>query len=204
MTNLDERIEQVNRGIQRIQSEHNSKVHVLCYSMASLPLHGFVHKYNGGKFIDSILFLSSPNQGCRLADSVNYNDLEFLEPALRGTGVHMKWFQEEYATPVIQNYNNKFQRSEDIEYYYIGSRTFSPTVQLKYTHNKLYYSDKFIDTVNDGIICLDESPEGVKLRHSIHNHYDLLGLNGKIDNSVFQYYADHFLSLGTEETLCNI
>jgi hypothetical protein len=60
---LDNRIDQVNEGLKRIYNANdNKKLHILCYSMASLPLHGFIHEFDGSKFIESVLFLSSPNQ----------------------------------------------------------------------------------------------------------------------------------------------
>lgn len=138
-------------------------------------------------------------RGCRLADTANPDDYEFLEPALRGTGVHLKWFAEEYSTSSILESNLKFKRSENIEYYSIGSRCHEVEgLQLQYTHNKLYYFDRFIDTQNDGIICLDESKEGIKLIDLTYNHYDLLGLNGKLDDKLVTLYANHFKSLDLE------
>jgi hypothetical protein len=122
---------------------------------------------------------------------------------LKGTGVHLKWFAEEYSTNEIKNYNNKFHRDEEIQYFNIGSRAYDfgdGMVHLKYTHNKLFYGDRFCDTQNDGVSCLDESDEGVKLADLMHNHFDLIGLNGRIDNRVFEMYADHFKSLEIHNT----
>jgi hypothetical protein len=63
MSNVNHRIEQVKTHIDNANLKYNNnKLHILCYSMASLPIHGYIHKYNGGKSIDSVLFLSSPNQ----------------------------------------------------------------------------------------------------------------------------------------------
>jgi hypothetical protein len=62
MSDLNHRIEQVKYHIDSALKYNNSKLHILCYSMTSLPIHGYIHKYNGGNSIDSVLFLSSPNQ----------------------------------------------------------------------------------------------------------------------------------------------
>lgn len=63
MSNLNHRIEQVKNHIDNaVLNNNNNKLHILCYSMASLPIHGYIHKYNAGNKIDSVLFLSSPNQ----------------------------------------------------------------------------------------------------------------------------------------------
>ena len=59
----------------------------------------------------------------------------------------------------------------------------------------MFYFDKFIDTQNDGIICLDESKEGIKVIDLTFNHYDLLGLKGKLDDRLVSLYANHFKSL---------
>lgn len=62
MSNLNHRIEQVKNHIDKaVLNNNNSKLHILCYSMANLPIHGYIHKYNSN-IIDSVLFLSSPNQ----------------------------------------------------------------------------------------------------------------------------------------------
>lgn len=115
---------------------------------------------------------------------------------MRGTGVHLKWFSEEYSTPSIENYNKFFGRDEDIEYYSIGSRIYDThNPQLQYSHNKLFYNDKFTDTQNDGIVCLDETDEGVKLQDLVHSHYDLIGLNGVLDDRLVKIYSEHFKSL---------
>ncbi len=59
----------------------------------------------------------------------------------------------------------------------------------------MFYFDKFIDTQNDGIICLDESKEGIKVIDLTFNHYDLLGLKGKLDDRLVTLYSNHFKSL---------
>lgn len=61
-TYLKNRILQVKDKIEQICDQHESKVHVICYSFANLPLHGFISDYNGDNFIKSVLFLSSPNR----------------------------------------------------------------------------------------------------------------------------------------------
>lgn len=119
-----------------------------------------------------------------------------MEPALRGTGVHLKWFQEEYSTSQILHYKLIHKKDENVEYYSIGSRTHViDNIHLRYSYNRLFYQDRFFDTQNDGIICMEEAKEGVHLLNLVHNHYDLMGLYGKIDDDVFKIYADHFKTL---------
>ena len=63
MSTLNHRIEQVKTHIDNAALKfNNTKLHILCYSMANLPIHGYIHKYNAGNIVDSVLFLSSPNQ----------------------------------------------------------------------------------------------------------------------------------------------
>lgn len=60
---LPERIQQVKKGIEKISNENkNAKVDILCYSMASLPLHGYIHEHQGSNYVNSVLFLASPNK----------------------------------------------------------------------------------------------------------------------------------------------
>ena len=199
-TNLKKRSEQFSDSFRKLTQnlkniDEKINIDILCYSMANLPIkHALT---NNNLNIRSITYLSSPNKGCRLADSVSLDDLEFIEPALRGTGVHLKWFEEEYATPSIKGYNFNINSDQ----YYIGSRVFSTEIQLNHTHKKLFYYEKIIDTENDGIICIDEQPEGKKVAHLMSSHYDLLGLNGKISNDILSLYKRHFDSINSEEVI---
>lgn len=121
---------------------------------------------------------------------MNNNDLEFIEPVLRGLNCNLRWFQEEYSTNEIKNY--KFQKSDSIEYYYIGSRIFDiDNKNLHHSHNKLFYNDIFVDKENDGVVCLDEAVDGEKVVNLLSNHYNLVGLDGTIDDKVVNVYVKH-------------
>ena len=123
-----------------------------------------------------------------------------MDPTFRAMGVNLRWFQEEYSTNEINNYNRIFERNPNIQYYSIGSRTYSPTSRnLIYTQSKLFHHDKLVDTQNDGVVCLDESIEGVKILDLVHDHFDVIGLNGKIDEKVFRIYSEHFKQLNENE-----
>jgi hypothetical protein len=127
---------------------------------------------------------------------MNTANVDLIEPAISGTQVNLKLLIEEYSTKSIQYYNSKFQRSEDIEYYSISSRTYSPaSYQLRYTNSFIFGLDKLKEHQNDGIICQEESIEGITIADLLSDHYELLGLNGEINSKVFDIYANHFKSL---------
>lgn len=62
MTPLPKRIEQLNYNIKKLYQQHRKKVHILCYSMANLPVNGFIHQNNGKDLVKSVLYVASPNQ----------------------------------------------------------------------------------------------------------------------------------------------
>lgn len=61
-TALTQRIEQIDSGISKIVKKHGSKVHILAYSFANLPVNGYITNCQGDKNVKSVLYLSSPNQ----------------------------------------------------------------------------------------------------------------------------------------------
>lgn len=115
-----------------------------------------------------------------------------IEPALSGSHTYLNWLSSEYGTNVILEHNRKNPKSDNVEYYSIGSRIYNPNNQLSFTHSKIFHYNPDSDNHNDGIVCLEESREGIIVANLLHSHYDLLSLGKKKHSNLFEIYSNHF------------
>lgn len=55
----------------------------------------------------------------------------------------------------------------------------------------MFHNDIFIDKENDGVVCLEESADGEKVVNLLNNHFNLVGLDGVIDEKIVNVYIRH-------------
>ena len=61
-TDLEERMKQVSKQISHFCDVYDSKVHIVSYSLASLPVRSFLSLLDGEGYVKSITTVGSPNK----------------------------------------------------------------------------------------------------------------------------------------------
>ena len=194
-TDMDNRVKQFKRGMERIVDKYNKKAHVVGYSFAGILPRAYIGLQNGDEYINSLLTIATPHQGCRLVDfmvSRNYDDKMFLmEPAIRNTGVHLDWLREEYSTKILSETTAMYTNTDKVIYHSVGGRrqTIKCSESLRLTAEDLS-DDLMKDHPNDGLICINEAEFGTHLINFDADHFELIGMRPNFNSSqMFDLYA---------------
>jgi hypothetical protein len=195
-SDLENRIKQFKKGIERISDKYESKCHVVAYSFAGIIPRGYVSLFNGENCVQSILSIGTPNKGSLFVNQLISRDYSYdwymIEPALRATGVHQDWLMEEYSSKTMHDTNSLFVSSPDVRYMSVGGRRekFKMSESLRFIHENL--NDNLQEDVpNDGIIVTKESEFGEHLINFDADHFELIGMRPDFSTGlIFDLYSD--------------
>jgi len=198
-TTINERTSQFENQIEKLYSNYKSKLNIIAYSFASLPVQqGISMNKSLQSKIDQVLYVSSPINSSKFCETLNSTSPCFLYHRIAdGCQVELTWLKEEYNKKALQSmldsdeYKNGFQ---NIHQSYLSAKAFVPPFPLSYSQSKIYsHSDKRYYT-SDGVICdNDMSNNGEKDIISLpSDHFELFGLSSTINHQVFKFYGKYF------------
>ena len=193
-SDMENRVKQFKRGMERIVDKYDKKAHVVGYSFAGIVPKTYIGLHNGEEYIDSLLTIGTPHTACRFVDFLNNRDytdkMYLIEPAVRSTGVHIDWLKEEYASKILQDTSRSFNLGA-VKYHSVGGRR----IPIKCSETLRMTSEDLGDDVykehpNDGLICVDEVEFGHHLLNFDADHFELIGMRPKFGSSqLFDLYV---------------
>jgi hypothetical protein len=193
-SDLESRIKQFKRGTERIADKYGKKAHVVAYSFSGIVTKSYIGLDNGEEYIESLLTIGTPHNGCRFADSLVsrllIDKMYLIEPALRSTGVHLDWFKEEYPSKILQDNSKRFNYGE-VKFHSVGGRRIpiKTSETLRFTSEDLS-DDSLQSHPNDGLVCVEECEFGKHLLNFDADHFELIGMRpGFNANQLFDLYV---------------
>jgi len=125
-TDLENRIRQFKKGIERISDKYERKCHVVGYSFAGILPRGCIGLFNGDDYIKTLLTIATPHKGSQFVNNLISRDFSLnwfqIEPVLRAVGVHKDWLSREYSSKTMFDNNSIFVDSNKVGYYAVGGR----------------------------------------------------------------------------------
>lgn len=151
----------------------------------------------GDSYINSLLTISTPHLGCRLAqqlrDNVTLaNHQLIVEPAIRGLGIHYSMFLQEYTEQNMREMNKTLINSPTVNYASVGARKIQvkASESLRIT-NEIIFDSTREDYPNDGIVATKEAVWGNHLMNFDADHFELIGLRPDHNpKELFQFYSN--------------
>lgn len=61
-TDLENRVNQFKKGIEKICDKYDSKAHVVGYSTAGINPRAYISEYNGDQYINTLITIGTPNK----------------------------------------------------------------------------------------------------------------------------------------------
>lgn len=198
-TTLNERTTQFNNQIEKLYSNYKTKLSIITYSFASLPVQeGISMNKSIQSKVDQVLYVSSPIYSSKFCETLNTTSPCFLYHQIAdGCQVELTWLKEEYNKKALQSVSSSDEYKKgfkNIHQSYLSAKAFVPPFPLSYTQSKIYSHSEQRYNPSDGVISEnDMSNNGEKDVISIpSDHFELFGLSSTINNKVFSFYGKYF------------
>jgi hypothetical protein len=151
----------------------------------------------GDNYVNTLLTISTPHQGCRLASQLRdemllKNHQLIVEPGIRALGVHYDLFVEEYNERNIREMNKSLLDSENVNYISVGARKLQVkcSESLRIT-NEVISDCTTEDYPNDGIVATKESIWGTHLMNFDADHFEIIGMRPEHSaKAMFEFYSN--------------
>lgn len=151
----------------------------------------------GDSYINTLLTISTPNLGSKLATILGENTLlthhqPMVEPAIRSLGVNYDMFLNEFNQGNIREFNKSLVNSPNVNYLSVGGKR----LQLKCSEslrvsNELVADNISEDYANDGIVAAKEAVWGTHLMNFDADHFEMIGMRPQFSTTeMFKFYSN--------------
>ena len=186
-TTLNQRTEQVQKGISSIYNKCNEKISIIAYSFASLPVQNALNlnKDTLNK-IDKLLFISSPLNSSKFCETLNQTSPCFMyHKIIDGLQVDLTWLKEEYNKKALKDID-----FNEVNTKYLSAKAHIPQFPLSYSQSKIFSCSDIKYYNSDGVVSdSDMSRQGERDTISLPcSHFDLFALSDTVNRQVFNFY----------------
>lgn len=195
-TDMENRIKQFKRGMEKIADKYEKRCHVIGYSFAGVIPRGYISIHNGDEYIQSLLTIGTPNQGSHFVNLLISRDYQYdwfqIEPVIRAVGAHQDWLKEEYSSKSMHDFNSFCINSTKVKYNSVGGRRekLKASESLRFIHETM--SDNLTHEIpSDGLIVTKEVEFGNHLMNFDADHFELIGMRPNTSAiEQFKFYAN--------------
>ena len=151
----------------------------------------------GESYVNTLLTISTPHLGCRLASLLRDNTLlsnhqQIVEPAIRALGVNYDIYLNDFNQGNVRELNKTAVDAPGVNYVSVGGRK----LQLRGSESLRVTNELIGDCVteeyaNDGIVGTKEAVWGQHLLNFDADHFEMIGMRANFSaKEMFNFYSN--------------